>query len=136
MKSSAECDLARQVLKNRLQADNSDSLLSLALDGGIEPEGAFTAAEIQVLEHVQACAGCQSWRETDLQPELFALRRRLSKYCCGQMFRAVAGRATERCVYLQPSGPEILHYWSFGETGPVIRYCPWCGAALPENSFE
>jgi hypothetical protein len=50
------------------------------------------------------------------------------------MFRAVAG--SERSVFSQESGPEILHCWTFGAEGPVIRYCPWCGTVLPERAFE
>lgn len=138
MQSSNECDLARQVLTDHLGADPSGSPLALALDGCIEMEveAAFTAAAIQSVKHLEGCTGCQSWRETDLQPELFALRRRVSKYCCGEMFRAVAGPLAERYVHLQDSGPEILQCWTFGEQGPVIQYCPWCGTALPEGAFE
>ena len=129
MKSATECDLARPVLLDRLGDDTVNSLVGLALDGCIDVDDTELA---RAVEHVRSCESCRSWRETELQPELFAWRRRASQYCCGEMFRAVAG--PERFVSLQASGPEMLQCWTFGAEGPVIRFCPWCGTPLPTGS--
>ena len=67
-----------------------------------------------------------------------------SKHCCADMARALRFDC-DKCADAFECPDTLLHYserfreygliiHDGGESWSVIRYCPWCGAMLPEST--
>jgi hypothetical protein len=90
-------------------------------------------------EHLGACAACQAW---SLHRELEGRAVDVSQYPCAH----IAAHATHRCEqHPDPQDcPDVLvrrlpgsdlygiPIRDGGSAVSVIRYCPWCGTAMPE----
>ncbi len=110
----------------------------MALDGCSDLDDSFPMENgiVNAIRHVLDCSICQNWRKSSLEPELFELRKRVSKYCCGEMFRAIHEPKHKMIFKFDYLGPEDLPYWMAGEDSLIVNFCPWCGKVLANHAFE
>ena len=86
----------------------------------------------EVLDHLRSCESCKNWVSMYSGVQLMERQRKLSQYCCPQMFGASEEPKKIRIQisYTPDSG---MRWFVNGQT--MINYCPWCGAQLPSQPF-
>lgn len=93
------------------------------------------------IAHLRNCNKCSVWLGTVCDPEWIDRQRRLSRYCCPQLFGAVEeperGQMRIELHYYSPRHYEGAHNWLLKPVGDMqrlgsllINYCPFCGRSI------
>ena len=86
----------------------------------------------EVLDHLRSCESCKSWISKYSGVQLIERQRKLSLYCCPQMFSAAEEPKKIR-IQISHTPDSGMRWFMNGER--IISYCPWCGARLPGQPF-
>lgn len=140
--TSQECGIAR-----RWMTDYYDELmvpLRFFSDEEVPKKttASFDPAEdSKQVSHLRHCDSCNDWLQTICEPEWIDRQRRLSQYCCAQLFGALEEPKPDdlpiRLRHYAPEQWEGCSAWelgvgdhSFGRRSLIIGYCPFCGKRI------
>lgn len=90
------------------------------------------AIDAEVVKHVRSCESCENWIYDYAGEVLIQRQRKLSQYCCPQMFGAVE---EPKSIRIQISHARDSELQWFVNSQTIINYCPWCGKKLPFHPF-